>query len=115
VLDRILEPASPLTEATKCALVSIDSTLKSNLSVGLPIDLAVYKANSLQCDDLVCIDDANPYFSMIRGTWGQRLREAFASMANPTWDSSQPPSPLRVRSERYEVLRKIRNSDEKIV
>jgi putative proteasome-type protease len=115
VLDRILVPSIPLTEATKCALVSIDSTLKSNLSVGLPIDLVVYQANSLQSDDMVCIDEANPYFSMIRGTWGQRLREAFASMDNPTWDTSETAHPLRVRSDRYEVLRKIRNPDEKIV
>jgi putative proteasome-type protease len=115
VLDRILVPSIPLTEATKCALVSIDSTLKSNLSVGLPIDLVVYQVDALQSEDMVCIDEANPYFSMIRGTWGQRLREAFASMDNPTWDAAQTDHPLRVRSDRYEVLRKIRNPDEKIV
>ncbi|HWA70800.1 MAG TPA: proteasome-type protease [Polyangiaceae bacterium] len=115
VLDRILVPSIPLTEATKCALVSIDSTLKSNLSVGLPIDLVVYQANSLQSDDMVCIDENNPYFAMIRGTWGQRLREAFGSMANPTWDDSETAHPLRVRSDRYEILRKIRTPDEKIV
>jgi putative proteasome-type protease len=115
VLDRILVPNIALTEATKCALVSIDSTLKSNLSVGLPIDLVVYQANSLQSDDMVCIDEANPYFAMIRGTWGQRLREAFASMDNPTWDQTEATYPLRVSSDRYQILRKIRNPDEKIV
>jgi putative proteasome-type protease len=115
VLDRILVPSIALTEATKCALVSIDSTLKSNLSVGLPIDLVVYHANSLQSEDMVCIDEANPYFAMIRGTWGQRLREAFASMDNPTWDTTETAHPLRVQSERYQILPKIRNPDEKIV
>ena len=77
VLDRMITPATPLDEAAKCALVSMDSTLKSNLSVGLPLDLVVYKEGALQSDDIVCIDEANPYFAMIRGTWGQRLREVF--------------------------------------
>ncbi len=47
VLDRMLTPATPLDEAAKCALVSMDSTLKSNLSVGLPLDLLVYEDNRL--------------------------------------------------------------------
>jgi putative proteasome-type protease len=115
VLDRILTPQTPLTEAAKCALVSIDSTLKSNLSVGLPVDLVVYQANSLQSDELICIDEANPYFSMIRRTWGLRLREAFASMEDPTWGPGQADHPLVARSDRYEVLRKIRNPSDKII
>lgn len=115
VLDRMLVPSTPLAEATKCALVSIDSTLKSNLSVGLPIDLVVYKADSLCCEDMVCIDDTNPYFTMIRESWGERLRGAFASIDNPNWDGREVPHPLRVRTGRYDVLRKIHNPDEKIV
>lgn len=115
VLDRILVPSIPLEEAAKCALISIDSTLKSNLSVGLPIDLVLYHADSLQSEELVCIDDANPYFAMVRGTWGQRLREAFTSMQNPAWNSAASDYPLRVQSERYAVLRKIHNPEEKIV
>src|SRR5262249_4611280 len=77
VLDRMLVPSTPLAEATKCALVSIDSTLKSNLSVGLPIDLLVYRAGALASNEAVCIDEANPYFAMIRDAWAQHLREAF--------------------------------------
>ena len=46
ILDRVLTPTTPLDEAAKCALVSMDSTLKSNLSVGLPLDLLVYEAAS---------------------------------------------------------------------
>jgi putative proteasome-type protease len=115
VLDRILEPSVPLADAAKCALISIDSTLKSNLSVGLPIDLLLYRVDALQSDELVCIDEANPYFSMVRGTWGQRLREAFTSMQNPSFDYDSAEPPLRVQSERYPVLRKIHNPDEKIV
>jgi putative proteasome-type protease len=47
VLDRVITPHTPLDEAAKCALVSMDSTLKSNLSVGLPLDLVVYEAAPL--------------------------------------------------------------------
>ena len=115
VLDRMLVPGMPLAEAAKCALVSIDSTLKSNVSVGLPIDLVVYHAGSLQCDEIVCIDDANPYFSMIRDSWGQRLREAFEGIDDPNWGSSDARYPLKVRSARYEVLRKIKSPEEKLV
>jgi putative proteasome-type protease len=115
VLDRMLVPSTPLGAATKCALVSIDSTIKSNVSVGLPIDLVVYKAGTLRSDEMVCIDDGNPYFAMIRGSWGERLHQAFESIDNPDWDSDQVRYPLRARSDRYEVLKKIQNPDEKIV
>jgi len=113
VLDRMLAPNTPLAEAAKCALVSIDSTLKSNLSVGLPIDLVVYEAGSLHSDQLVCIDEANPYFSMIREAWGRRLGEAFKSIDDPTWDFHDARHPLRVRSERYAPLPKLDGTDRK--
>jgi len=115
VLDRMITPETPLAEAAKCALVSMDSTLKSNLSVGLPIDLLVYRAGSLRCDEVVCIDEGNPYFTMIRGTWGQRLREAFQSIDDPEWSDAEVRHPLRTRSDRYEPMRKITNPNEKLV
>jgi putative proteasome-type protease len=115
VLDRMLEPSIPLAAATKCALVSIDSTINSNVSVGLPIDLCVYRAGSLKSEEMVCIDEGNPYFQMIRGSWGERLRQAFESIDNPSWDSDDVKYPIRTRSERYEVLRKIGNPEEKII
>jgi putative proteasome-type protease len=55
-------PDTPLDEAAKCALVSMDSTLKSNLSVGLPLDMVVYEVNQFQYRQIVCIDEHNPYF-----------------------------------------------------
>ena len=73
VLDRMMRPSTPLEEAAKCALVSMDSTMKSNLTVGPPLDLLVYHAGKLQSDEVICIDQHNPYFQMIRDTWGQPL------------------------------------------
>jgi putative proteasome-type protease len=115
VLDRMISPQSPLEQAAKCALVSMDSTMKSNLSVGLPIDLLVYKQGSLCSDDIVCIDEHNPYFSMIRNAWGDRLRQVFESIEDPVWDNGQARFPLRVGSERYERMRKIGRPGDRIL
>jgi putative proteasome-type protease len=115
VLDRMITPATPLDEAAKCALVSMDSTLKSNLSVGLPLDLLVYEAGRLQTQQIVCIDDQNPYFQMIRGNWGHKLREVFESIEDPQWNGGTSAAPLCVTSPRFEPMRKITHPGEKIV
>jgi len=115
ILDRVLTPATPLDEAAKCALVSMDSTLKSNLSVGLPLDLLVYREGEFRSDHVVCIDDSNPYFRMIRSTWGQRLHEVFEGIDDPRWDGGDAVHPLMVKSERYEPMRKITQPSERIV
>jgi putative proteasome-type protease len=115
VLDRMLTPQTPLAEASKCALVSMDSSLNSNLSVGLPIDLVVYEAGCLHSDEIVCIDETNPYFSMIRSTWGQRLKAVFRGIEDPEWSSRPVAHPLRVESAHHRTLRKITHRGEKIV
>lgn len=115
VLERLIEPATPLEAAAKCALVSMDSTLKANLSVGLPLDLLVYKEGTLASDQIVCIDEGNPYFQMIHSSWGRRLQEVFDSLENPCWDDRETAFPLRVGASRYEPMRKIRTPAEKIV
>jgi putative proteasome-type protease len=115
VLDRLITPITPLETAAKCALVSMDSTLKSNLSVGLPLDLLVYREGEFSTDRLVCIDDGNPYFQMVRSTWGQRLREVFDGLEDPRWDGGDSRHPLRVASDRYEPMRRITHPGEKIV
>ena len=115
ILDRVLTPRTPLDEAAKCALVSMDSTLKSNLSVGLPLDLLVYERDRYETSRVACIDDSNPYFGMIRGTWGQRLREVFEGIDSPRWDGGQTEHPLMVASRRYEPMKKIAHPGEKIV
>jgi putative proteasome-type protease len=113
VLDRMITPDTPLDEASKCALVSMDSTLKSNLSVGLPLDLLVYDAGALQSSQIVCIDDQNPYFQMIRTTWGQKLRQVFEDIEDPQWNGGQTAFPLRPASPRYEPMKKITTPSEK--
>ena len=115
ILDRVLTPRTPLDEAAKCALVSMDSTLKSNLSVGLPLDLLVYEEGRLQSSQIVCIDEQNPYFKMIHNTWGQRLREVFESIDDPRWDGGDSTHPLMSPLQRFDPMRKITHPGERIV
>ena len=116
ILDRMITPATSLDEAAKCALVSMDSTLKSNLSVGLPLDLLVYQDGRFQTEQIVCIDEHNEYFRMIRGSWGQKLRAAFESIDAPQWDSGGAAThPLRTGRESCEPMRKITRPNERIV
>jgi putative proteasome-type protease len=115
ILDRVITPATPLDEAAKCALVSMDSTLKSNLSVGLPLDLLVYAKDALASDRFVCIDEHNPYFHFIRGTWGQKLRDIFESIEDPQWNGGVAKHPLRAESKRFPPMKKIGDKGEKIV
>lgn len=85
IIDRVVTSAISLDEAAKCALISMDSTIRSNLSVGLPLDLLIYRCNELKVARHVSIDAENPYFSMIHGQWGASLRRVFAELPDPDW------------------------------
>ncbi|MDD4943510.1 MAG: peptidase, partial [Rhodoferax sp.] len=115
VLDRVITPATPLDEAAKCALVSMDSTLKSNLSVGLPLDMVVYEVDTFQTDKVVCIDEHNPYFKMMHNSWGVKLREVFDSIEDPTWDGGKTDVPLMQAASRNLPLKKITTPQEKLI
>ncbi|HEY2862697.1 MAG TPA: proteasome-type protease [Casimicrobiaceae bacterium] len=85
VIDRVVTRATPLQEATKCTIVSFDSTMRSNISVGLPIDLAVYETDGLRLKLKKRIEESDPYFQMIHTQWGEGLRRVFAELPNPEW------------------------------
>jgi len=88
IIDRVITPSTTLDAAAKCALISMDSTLRSNISVGLPLDLLIYENNSLAVNHFVTIDERNAYFQMIRSTWGQQLKAVFDSLEVPHWETS---------------------------
>jgi len=115
VLDRVITPETPLDEAAKCALVSMDSTLKSNLSVGLPLDMVVYEADQFQTDKVVCIDENNPYFRMLHSSWGEKLREVFDSIEDPMWNGEHTEVPLLQPASRSLPLKKISTPDERLI
>jgi putative proteasome-type protease len=85
ILDRVLTPSTPNKEAAKCVLISFDSTIRSNISVGLPIDLLWYPRDSLRVGVQQRIRDGDPYFSMLRQRWGGGLRRVFGEMPDPDW------------------------------
>ena len=88
VLDRMITPKSTLDEAAKCALVSMDSTMRSNLSVGLPLDLLCYEAGRLAVTRFAMIDANNQYFRMLHDTWSERLKQVFLEIPDPAWDTA---------------------------
>ena len=115
VLDRVITPETPLDEAAKCALVSMDSTMKSNLSVGPPLDLVVYEANRFETDKIVCLDMNNPYYRMLHTSWGQKLRDVFDSLEDPVWDDAHTDTPLKVENARSRPLKKISRPEERLI
>ncbi len=88
IIDRVINPLTPLDEAAKCALISMDSTLRSNISVGLPLDLLIYETDQLAVSRFVTVDEHNQYFQMIRNSWGGQLKAVFEGIADPVWDAA---------------------------
>jgi len=86
VLDRVIARSTGLLDAAKCVLVSFDSTMRSNISVGLPIDLVIYHNNELRIGIQRRIMQGDPYFDMIHTQWGEGLKRVFAQLPNPQWD-----------------------------
>ncbi|CAB3752142.1 proteasome-type protease [Paraburkholderia solisilvae] len=99
IIDRVLVPQTPLDEAAKCALISMDSTLRSNLSVGLPLDLLVYQKDTLRVTRFVTITQDNAYYQMIHRTWGERLRQVFGEIPDPDWEDTAEPPRLSMEGE----------------
>jgi putative proteasome-type protease len=83
VIDRVISPALSLADAIKLILVSFDSTMRSNISVGLPIDLLVYLVDSLDAGGQQRIEDTDPYFRELGTLWNEGLKRAFASIPVP--------------------------------
>jgi putative proteasome-type protease len=85
IIDRVISRSSSLAQAAKCALISMDSTIRSNLSVGPPLDLAVIRRDELKLSAHRSIDTDHEYFKMIRSQWGITLREGFSRLPDPKW------------------------------
>jgi putative proteasome-type protease len=88
ILDRTMSFDSPLEEAAKCALLSIDSTMKSNISVGPPVDLVLYEANSFLLKHQLRLRSGDPYLVKVRQLWEISLKQAFERMPDIEWKYS---------------------------
>jgi putative proteasome-type protease len=92
ILDRVIGGNLSLDEVAKCALISMDSTIKSNLSVGLPLDLMCYERDSLAVTKHKLIDSKDEYFASIRGRWADQLKKVFNELPEPGYWTSNPPA-----------------------
>lgn len=93
ILDRVIRPEVSLEDAARCALVSMDSTMKSNISVGPPIDVAIVARNMLRVTQKLRLDSDTPYFADLRRAWGHRLVEAFSTLPRFEWELEPQPQP----------------------
>jgi putative proteasome-type protease len=83
ILDRALGPQTTLDEAAKLALLSFDATIRSNLSVGLPIDLIRYPKDSFCADNLLTVEEHNLYWRELRSSYAGGLAALVASLDAP--------------------------------
>ena len=87
ILDRAARYDTDLYDGVKLALISMDSTLRSNLTVGPPVDLLVYRRDAFKFELKRRITEDDPYFRMIRERWSEALREAYLAIPRPNWSS----------------------------
>jgi putative proteasome-type protease len=85
IIDRVISADTCMDDAIKCVLVSFDSTMRSNLTVGLPIDLACYNRESLHLEYIHCFDEQDTYMLRLSQSWGEGVRRAFAQLPNFEW------------------------------
>lgn len=90
ILDRTLNYETPLEDAAKCALLSIDSTMKSNISVGPPINMVMYENGSLQIRHQLQLPLGDPFLIKVRKHWESSLRKAFEHMPPIDWHHPHP-------------------------
>ena len=85
ILDRTAKYDTELYDGVKLARVSMDSTLRSNLTVGLPIDLFVYRKDTFRVELRLRLTENDEYFKMLRERWSEALREAYRAIPRPSW------------------------------
>jgi putative proteasome-type protease len=85
IIDRVITRSTPLADAAKCVLVSFDSTMRGNLSVGMPIDLICYERDSLEVQMRRRFDDGDAYFTALSRAWGEGTRQVFRQLPDLIW------------------------------
>ncbi len=80
ILDRIIRPDTPVEHALRCVLVSMDSTIRSNATVGPPVEVLLYRRDRLALDGYLSLDADDPYLALLRRRWNEKLMEAFEAL-----------------------------------
>ncbi len=89
ILDRIVAPSTSLEQAALCALVSMDSTIRSNVTVGPPIEVLVYRRDTLTAGDYLKLDNDSAYLRDLKRSWEEGLRDAFMKLPPINWASAK--------------------------
>jgi putative proteasome-type protease len=85
ILDRVIDSSTSLEDAAKCVLVSFDSTMRSNLSVGMPIDLLCYEKDSFRANHRRRLEPGDASFTKLSAAWSEGVRRVFTELPGPTW------------------------------
>ena len=86
ILDRVITPDVSIGDASRCALISMDSTLKSDLTVGPPIDIAVFQKDEKKISYLKCLNTNDKDYAMICDTWSNKVLQAFDTFPKFDWE-----------------------------
>ena len=89
ILDRVITPTVSIGDASRCALISMDSPLKSDLTVGPPIDFVVYKKDELKITSQKCLNLSDEEFSKVSKEWSEGILKVFNSFPRFDWEKSQ--------------------------
>ncbi|MBF0108607.1 MAG: peptidase [Magnetococcales bacterium] len=88
ILDRIIVPTLSLENAARCALVSMDSAMRSNLSVGPPLDLLIYRRDRIDGGIHTRFETNTPYLGALRKSWNNGLKRLFQRLPEFTWETA---------------------------
>lgn len=88
ILDRVIKRDIQLNPAARCALVSMNSTVRSNLTVGAPIDLLIYEKDSLSFSHQMCLTEEDPFAKQLSEAWNKGLVAALDNLPRFYWESS---------------------------
>ncbi len=86
ILDRVITPSVSIGDASRCALISMDSTLKSDLTVGPPIDIAVYKKDEKKISYLKCLNTSDEDYSKVCNQWSDKVLQVFDTFPKFDWE-----------------------------
>ena len=102
ILDRFVRPGVKLEDAARCALVSLDSTMRSNISVGPPVDVAILPRDTLEISHSLRLDYDTPFYAQLKETWARQLEGAIRSLPKFEWEL-QPSLPLNLNAPQQQT------------
>jgi putative proteasome-type protease len=90
ILDRIISPTTSLEDAARCAIVSLDSTIRSNISVGPPIELAIHTNNVIEAPYRTSLNNNSLMYKSVQKHWNEGLKRAFNKLPRFEWEKASP-------------------------